>query len=294
MTLLDGKHIAATIREELKQQISDLLAKGQRAPKLGVVIVGHNPASETYVSNKIKACAQVGIEAEKIAFEDTITEEELLAVVDKLNHSTDLDGFIVQLPLPAHISESAITSAIDYRKDVDGLTPENVGRAAKGLPCIVSATPRGIRELLARYDIPTEGKHIVVIGRSNIVGKPMATLLMQKHERGNATVTLCHSHTTNLKQICLTADIIIVAVGHPGLLTEEMVPQGATVIDVGITRVEDPADPKGYRIAGDVDFEKVAPKCAYITPVPGGVGPMTIVSLLQNTVQAYNSTRSTR
>lgn len=294
MTLLDGKHIAATIREELKQQISDLLAKGQRAPKLGIVIVGHNPASETYVSNKIKACAQVGIEAEKIAFEDTITEEELLAVVDELNHSTDLDGFIVQLPLPSHISESAITSAIDYRKDVDGLTPENVGRAAKGLPCIVSATPRGIRELLARYDIPTEGKHIVVIGRSNIVGKPMATLLMQKHERGNATVTLCHSHTTNLKQICLTADIIIVAVGHPGLLTEEMVPQGATVIDVGITRVEDPADLKGYRIAGDVDFEKVAPKCAYITPVPGGVGPMTIVSLLQNTVQAYNSTRSTR
>lgn len=291
MTLLDGKHIAATIREELKQQISDLLAKGQRAPKLGIVIVGHNPASETYVSNKIKACAQVGIEAEKIAFEDTITEEELLAVVDKLNRSTDLDGFIVQLPLPAHISESAITSAIDYRKDVDGLTPENVGRAAKGLPCIVSATPRGIRELLARYDIPTEGKHIVVIGRSNIVGKPMATLLMQKHERGNATVTLCHSHTTNLKQICLTADIIIVAVGHPGLLTEEMVPQGATVIDVGITRVEDPADPKGYRIAGDVDFEKVAPKCAYITPVPGGVGPMTIVSLLQNTLQAYGYTR---
>lgn len=291
MTLLDGKHIAATIREELKQQISDLLAKGQRAPKLGVVIVGHNPASETYVSNKIKACAQVGIEAEKIAFEDTITEEELLAVVDKLNHSTDLDGFIVQLPLPPHISESAITSAIDYHKDVDGLTPENVGRAAKGLPCIVSATPRGIRELLARYDIPTEGKHIVVIGRSNIVGKPMATLLMQKHECGNATVTLCHSHTTNLKQICLTADIIIVAVGHPGLLTEEMVPQGATVIDVGITRVEDPADPKGYRIAGDVDFEKVAPKCAYITPVPGGVGPMTIVSLLQNTLQAYGYTR---
>lgn len=290
MTLLDGKHIAAIIREELKQQISDLLAKGQRAPKLGIVIVGHNPASETYVSNKIKACAQVGIEAEKIAFEDTITEEELLAVVDKLNRSTDLDGFIVQLPLPPHISESTITSAIDYRKDVDGLTPENVGRAAKGLPCIVSATPRGIRELLARYDIPTEGKHIVVIGRSNIVGKPMATLLMQKHERGNATVTLCHSHTTNLKQICLTADIIIVAVGHPGLLTEEMVPQGATVIDVGITRVDDPADPKGYRIAGDVDFEKVAPKCAYITPVPGGVGPMTIVSLLQNTLQAYGYT----
>lgn len=287
MTLLDGKQIAATIREELTQQINDLVAKGQRAPKLGIVIVGHNPASETYVSNKMKACAEVGIEVEKIALEDTITETELLAVVDKLNQSADLDGFIVQLPLPAHISESAITAAIDYRKDVDGLTPENVGRAAKGLPCIVSATPRGIRELLSRYHIKTDGKHIVVIGRSNIVGKPMASLLMQKQEQGNATVTLCHSHTKNLKTICLTADIIIVAVGHPGLLTADMVAEGTTVIDVGITRVDDPTSPKGYRLAGDVDFASVAPKCAYITPVPGGVGPMTIVSLLQNTLQAY-------
>lgn len=287
MTLLDGKQIAATIREELTQQISDLVAKGGRAPKLGIVIVGHNPASETYVSNKMKACAEVGIEVEKIALEDTITETELLAVVDRLNQSADLDGFIVQLPLPAHISESAITAAIDYRKDVDGLTPENVGRAAKGLPCIVSATPRGIRELLSRYHIKTDGKHIVVIGRSNIVGKPMASLLMQKQEQGNATVTLCHSHTKNLKTICLTADIIIVAVGHPGLLTADMVAEGTTVIDVGITRVDDPTNPKGYRLAGDVDFASVAPKCAYITPVPGGVGPMTIVSLLQNTIQAY-------
>lgn len=287
MTLLDGKQIAATIREELTQQISDLVAKGKRAPKLGIVIVGHNPASETYVSNKMKACAEVGIEVEKIALEDTITETELLAVVDRLNQSADLDGFIVQLPLPAHISESAITAAIDYRKDVDGLTPENVGRAAKGLPCIVSATPRGIRELLSRYHIKTDGKHIVVIGRSNIVGKPMASLLMQKQEQGNATVTLCHSHTKNLKTICLTADIIIVAVGHPGLLTADMVAEGTTVIDVGITRVDDPTNPKGYRLAGDVDFASVAPKCAYITPVPGGVGPMTIVSLLQNTIQAY-------
>lgn len=291
MTLLDGKQIAATIREELTQQINDLVAKGQRAPKLGIVIVGHNPASETYVSNKMKACAQVGIEVEKIALEDTITETELLAVVDRLNQSADLDGFIVQLPLPAHISESAITAAIDYRKDVDGLTPENVGRAAKGLPCIVSATPRGIRELLSRYHIKTDGKHIVVIGRSNIVGKPMASLLMQKQEQGNATVTLCHSHTKNLKTICLTADIIIVAVGHPGLLTADMVAEGTTVIDVGITRVDDPTNPKGYRLAGDVDFASVAPKCAYITPVPGGVGPMTIVSLLQNTLQAYGYTR---
>lgn len=291
MTLLDGKQIAATIREELTQQINDLVAKGKRAPKLGIVIVGHNPASETYVSNKMKACAQVGIEVEKIALEDTITETELLAVVDRLNQSADLDGFIVQLPLPAHISESAITAAIDYRKDVDGLTPENVGRAAKGLPCIVSATPRGIRELLSRYHIKTDGKHIVVIGRSNIVGKPMASLLMQKQEQGNATVTLCHSHTKNLKTICLTADIIIVAVGHPGLLTADMVAEGTTVIDVGITRVDDPTNPKGYRLAGDVDFASVAPKCAYITPVPGGVGPMTIVSLLQNTLQAYGYTR---
>ena len=291
MTLLDGKQIAATIREELTQQINDLVAKGGRAPKLGIVIVGHNPASETYVSNKMKACAEVGIEVEKIALEDTITETELLAVVDKLNQSADLDGFIVQLPLPAHISESAITAAIDYRKDVDGLTPENVGRAAKGLPCIVSATPRGIRELLSRYHIKTDGKHIVVIGRSNIVGKPMASLLMQKQEQGNATVTLCHSHTKNLKTICLTADIIIVAVGHPGLLTADMVAEGTTVIDVGITRVDDPTNPKGYRLAGDVDFASVAPKCAYITPVPGGVGPMTIVSLLQNTIQAYGYTR---
>lgn len=287
MTLLDGKQIAATIREELTQLISDLVAKGGRAPKLGIVIVGHNPASETYVSNKMKACAEVGIEVEKIALEDTITEAELLAVVDRLNHASDLDGFIVQLPLPAHISESAITAAIDYRKDVDGLTPENVGRAAKGLPCIVSATPRGIRELLSRYHIKTDGKHVVVIGRSNIVGKPMASLLMQKQEQGNATVTLCHSHTKNLKTICLTADIIIVAVGHPGLLTADMVAEGTTVIDVGITRVDDPTNPKGYRLAGDVDFASVAPKCAYITPVPGGVGPMTIVSLLQNTIQAY-------
>jgi len=291
MTILNGKQIATDIRQELKEEIAALLNQGKRAPKLGIVIVGHNPASETYVSNKMKACAEVGIQAEKIAFEDTISEAELLREVKKLNEDATIDGFIVQLPLPKHIDEQRITSAIDYRKDVDGLTPENVGRAAKGLPCIVSATPRGIRTLLSRYDIPTDGKHVVVIGRSNIVGKPMATLLMQKHERGNATVTLCHSHTAHLKEICLSADIIIVAAGKPGLLTEDMVSEGATVVDVGITRVEDPQSPKGYRLSGDVDFEKVAPKCAYITPVPGGVGPMTIVSLLQNTLQAYGYTK---
>ena len=297
MTILDGKHIASLIREELRVEVASIVASGRRAPKLGIVIVGHNPASETYVANKLKACAEVGINAEKIAFEDSISEAQLLQHIATLNADTAIDGFIVQLPLPAHINEQAILSAIDYRKDVDGLTPENIGRTVQGLPSIVSATPRGISELLSRYGISTEGKHVVVIGRSNIVGKPMAMLLMQRPYLslpnlsaatiGNATVTICHSKTRDLKSICLTADIIIVAAGCPGLLTADMVREGATVIDVGITRVEDPNSPKGYYLSGDVDFASVAPKTAFITPVPGGVGPMTIVSLLQNTLQAY-------
>ena len=297
MTILDGKYIASQIRNELREQVAAIVASGRRAPKLAVVIVGHNHASETYVANKLKACADVGFEAEKIAFEDTITEADLLREVAKLNADNSIDGYIVQLPLPPHINEQTILSAIDYRKDVDGLTPENIGRTILGLPSIVSATPRGISELLARYHIPTEGKHVVVIGRSNIVGKPMAMLLMQRPYLslpklsaatvGNATVTICHSKTTDLKTICLTADIIIVAAGSPGLVTADMVREGATIVDVGITRVNDPVSPKGYRLVGDVDFDAVAPKCAYITPVPGGVGPMTIVSLLQNTLQAY-------
>lgn len=297
MTLLDGKFIASQIRNELREQVAAIVASGRRAPKLGIVIVGHNPASETYVANKLKACADVGIDAEKIAFEDTITEADLLREVAKLNADNSIDGYIVQLPLPAHINEQTILSAIDYRKDVDGLTPENVGRTVQGLPSIVSATPRGISELLSRYHISTEGKHVVVIGRSNIVGKPMAMLLMQRPYLslpklsaaavGNATVTICHSKTKDLKSICLTADIIIVAAGCPGLLTADMVREGVTVIDVGITRLDDANAPKGYRLVGDVDFASVAPKCAFITPVPGGVGPMTIVSLLQNTLQAY-------
>ena len=297
MTLLDGKYIASLIRGELRNEVASIVASGRRAPKLAVVIVGHNPASETYVANKLKACADVGFEAEKIALEETVTEAQLLDEVAKLNADNSIDGYIVQLPLPPHINEQTILSAIDYRKDVDGLTPENIGRTILGLPSIVSATPRGISELLARYHIPTEGKHVVVIGRSNIVGKPMAMLLMQRPYLslpklsaatvGNATVTICHSKTTDLKTICLTADIIIVAAGSPGLVTADMVREGATIVDVGITRVNDPASPKGYRLVGDVDFDAVAPKCAYITPVPGGVGPMTIVSLLQNTLQAY-------
>ena len=295
--ILDGKQIAQTIRAELREEVQALKAQGLRVPKLAVVIVGHNPASETYVANKIKACAEVGIEAERVALEADITEQELLAQVNRLNQDASVDGFIVQLPLPDHITETTILSAIDYRKDVDGLTPENVGRTVQGLPSLVSATPRGIRELLARYNIQTEGKHVVVIGRSNIVGKPIAMLLMQRPylslpgmsaaSLGDATVTVCHSKTRDLKSICLTADIIIVAAGSPKLLKADMVQEGTVVIDVGINRIDDPAAPRGYRLVGDVDFENVAPKAAYITPVPGAVGPMTIVSLLQNTLQAY-------
>ncbi len=290
MILLDGKKVAAEKRAELRETIAQLQAAGKRAPKLAIVIVGHNPASETYVANKIKACGEVGIEAEKIAFEADITEQQLLVEVSRLNHDATIDGFIVQLPLPEQISETTIMSAIDRRKDVDGLTPENVGRTVQGLPSIISATPRGIRELLAYYQIPTEGRHVVVIGRSNIVGKPIAMLLMQRPylslpsmsaaSLGDATVTICHSKTRDLKSICLTADIIIVAAGCPKLLTADMVKEGVTIIDVGINRVDG-------KLVGDVDFENVAPKAAYITPVPGGVGPMTIVSLLQNTLQAY-------
>ena len=289
--ILDGKKIAAEIRGELRTEIDAIKASGQRVPKLAIVIVGHNPASETYVNNKLKACAEVGIDAVKIAYEAEITEQTLLSEVHRLNNDETIDGFIVQLPLPDHINETRILSAIDYRKDVDGLTPENVGRTVQGLPSIISATPRGIRELLARYQIQTEGRHVVVIGRSNIVGKPIAMLLMQRPylslpgmsaaSLGNATVTICHSKTRDLGAVCRTADIIIVAAGSPGLLTADMVKEGVVVIDVGINRVD------GH-LVGDVDFDNVAPKAAYITPVPGGVGPMTIVSLLQNTLQAYN------
>lgn len=296
--ILDGKKIAADIRAEIREQVAAWVKEGKRVPKLAVVIVGNNPASETYVANKMKACAEVGMEAVKIAYPTEISEQTLLNEISRLNNDATIDGFIVQLPLPDHINESTILSAIDYRKDVDGLTPANVGRTVQGLPSIVSATPRGIRELLARYAIPTAGKHVVVIGRSNIVGKPVALLLMQRPyltlpgmsaaSLGDATVTVCHSKTQDLAAICRTADIIIVAAGSPKLLTADMVKEGATVIDVGINRIDDPSSPRGYRLVGDVDFDSVAPKVAYITPVPGGVGPMTIVSLLQNTLQAYN------
>lgn len=284
--ILDGRHIASVIREELSQEIGRIVADGRRAPSLAVVIVGHNPASETYVRNKIRACEEVGIQAQKIAFDEDVTEDVLLQQIDILNQDPSIDGFLVQLPLPEHISEQKIAERIDYRKDVDGLCPENVGRTMLGMPSIMSATPKGIRELLRRYDIPTEGKRVVVIGRSNIVGKPMAMLLIQKNLLGNATVTLCHTKTPNLKEVCLESDIIIVAVGQPCTLTEDMVRTGCVVVDVGINRVNDQSD-KGYRLCGDADFEKLKDKCSYISPVPGGVGPMTIASLLQNTLQAY-------
>lgn len=295
--ILDGKQIAQTIRGEIREQIDALKAAGKRVPKLAIVLVGHNPASETYVTNKMKACEEVGIEAQKITYTEDITEQTLLTEIHRLNGDDSIDGFIVQLPLPNHIKETTILAAIDYRKDVDGLTPTNVGRTVQGLPSIVSATPRGIRELLSRYQIATEGKHVVVIGRSNIVGKPIAMLLMQRPylslpgmsaaSLGDATVTICHSKTRDLAAICRTADIIIVAAGSPKLLTAEMVKPGATIIDVGINRIDDFTSPRGYRLVGDVDFDNVAPIAGAITPVPGGVGPMTIVSLLQNTLQTY-------
>lgn len=253
---------------------------------MAAILVGHDGGSETYVAHKVKACEQCGFKSTLIRHEDDITEEELLKEVERLNDDADIDGFIVQLPLPKHISEQRIIEAIDYRKDVDGFHPINVGRMSIGLPCFVSATPAGIMELLKRYDIDTKGKHCVVLGRSNIVGKPVATLMMQKSNPGNATVTVCHSASKNLKEMCRQADIIIAALGQPDFVTADMVKEGAVIVDVGTTRVPDASKKSGFRLNGDVLFEEVAPKCSYITPVPGGVGPMTIVSLMRNTLLA--------
>ena len=286
MNIIDGKLISQQIKAEIAEEVKAMLAAGKRAPHLAVIIVGHDGGSETYVASKVKSCEEVGFKSTKIAFEDTITEAELLAEIEKLNTNQELDGFIVQLPLPNHISEQKVIEAIDYRKDVDGFHPINVGRMSIGLPCYVSATPSGIMELLKRYEIPTSGKHCVVIGRSNIVGKPVASLMMQKSNPGDATVTVCHSRTKNLKEITLQADIIIAALGSPEFLTADMVKEGAVIIDVGTTRVPSTETKSGFRLKGDVKFDEVAPKCSYITPVPGGVGPMTIVSLLKNTLLA--------
>lgn len=285
MQLIDGKATAATIKQEIKAEVEQIIAAGGRRPHLAAVLVGHDGGSETYVRNKVKACQECGFESTLIRYEADVTEEQLLAEISRLNRNNLIDGFIVQLPLPAHISEQKVIEAIDYRKDVDGFHPVNVGRMAIGLPCYISATPRGIFELLRRYQIPTSGKKCVILGRSNIVGKPMAQLMMQKH-LGDATVTVCHSHSATLKEECRQADILIAAIGSPGFVTADMVREGATVIDVGTTRVPDATRKSGFRLCGDVRFEEVAPKCAYITPVPGGVGPMTICMLMLNTLAA--------
>ena len=263
-----------------------MVAEGKKKPHLAAILVGHDGGSETYVAHKVKACEQCGFNSTVIRYEDTVTEAELLEAIAKLNADDDVDGFIVQLPLPKHIDEQKIIEAIDFKKDVDGFHPINVGRMSIGLPCFLSATPQGIMELLARYNINTKGANCVVLGRSNIVGKPVASLMMQKAVPGDATVTVCHSRTKNIKDFCLNADIIIAALGSPGFLSEDMVKEGAVVIDVGTTRVPSTETKSGFRLKGDVDFEKVASKCSYITPVPGGVGPMTIVSLMKNTLLA--------
>jgi methylenetetrahydrofolate dehydrogenase (NADP+)/methenyltetrahydrofolate cyclohydrolase len=286
MQLIDGKATSEEIKKEIAKEVEEIKAAGGRAPHLAAILVGHDGGSETYVANKVKSCEQVGFQSTLIRFEDNVTEEELLRNVDKLNKDPEIDGFIVQLPLPKHISEDKVTEAIDYRKDVDGFHPVNVGRMSLGMPCFLSATPSGILELLKRYEIETKGKHCVILGRSNIVGKPAAILMMQKNYPGDATVTVCHSRTPNIKDICLQADIIIAAMGVPEFLKGDMVKQGAVVIDVGTTRVPSTKTKSGFKLSGDVAFDEVAPKCSYITPVPGGVGPMTIVSLLKNTLLA--------
>ena len=284
-TLIDGKATATAIKQQIAEEEKEMVANGAKRPCLAAVLVGHDGGSETYVKNKVIACEQCGFESRLIRYEDDVTEEELLACVAKLNNDPQIDGFIVQLPLPKHIDEQKIIMAIDYRKDVDGFHPINVGRMAIGLPCFVSATPLGIMTLLQHYHIETSGKKCVVLGRSNIVGKPMAQLMMQK-PYGDATVTVCHSHTKDIKAECREADIIIAAIGRPDFVTADMVKEGAVIIDVGTTRVPDATKKKGFRLNGDVKFDEVAPKCSFITPVPGGVGPMTICSLMKNTLAA--------
>ena len=283
--LIDGKATATAIKKEIAEEVRKIVEAGGKRPHLAAVLVGHDGGSETYVKNKVLACEACGFKSSLIRFESDVTEEELLACVDKLNKDDDVDGFIMQLPLPKHIDEQKIIMAVDYRKDVDGFHPINVGRMSIGLPCFISATPLGMLTLLQHYNIPTSGKKCVILGRSNIVGKPMAQLMMQK-QFGDATVTVCHSHSKTLKEECLAADIIIAAIGKPEFVTADMVKEGAVILDVGTTRVPDSSRPSGFKLTGDVKFDEVPPKCSYITPVPGGVGPMTICSLMKNTLAA--------
>ena len=289
MKLLDGRATSASIKEEIAQEVEAFIAKGGRKPHLAAILVGENGASVTYVNAKVKACEKVGFESTLVQLPDTISEEALLAEIEKLNNDATLDGFIVQLPLPEHIDESKVTMAISPEKDVDGFHPENIGLMALNLPTFLPATPYGIVQMLERYEVETSGKHCVVVGRSHIVGSPMSILMGRNAYPGNCTVTLTHSRTTNVMELCRTADILVVALGKPEFVTADYVKEGAVVVDVGITRVKDDSKKSGFRLLGDVKFDEVAPKCSFITPVPGGVGPMTIVSLLRNTFQAAKS-----
>ncbi len=286
MELIDGKKVAVEIKQEIAAEVEQMVAAGQKRPHLVAVLVGHDGGSETYVAHKVKACGECGFKSTLVRYEDDVTEQELLDKIDELNKDADVDGFIVQLPLPKHIDEQKVIEAIDYRKDVDGFHPINVGRLSIGLPTFRSATPAGILTLIERYGIETSGKHCVVLGRSNIVGKPVASMLMQKAKPGNCTVTVCHSRTPNIPEITRQADIIVAALGAPGFLKEDMVKDGVVVIDVGTTRLPSDKTKSGWKLYGDVDFEHVAPHCSYITPVPGGVGPMTICMLMKNTLLA--------
>ena len=288
MELIDGKKISAQIKEEIAEEVKQRIAQGNKRPHLAAIIVGEDPASQTYVASKVKSCRQVGFDSTEISLPESTSEEELLKKVEEVNRNSDIDGFIVQLPLPKHIDENKVIEAVSPEKDVDGFHPINVGKMTLGLDTFVSATPAGIIELLDRYGINTQGKHCVVIGRSNIVGTPVSILMSRKGKPGDCTVTLTHSRTQNIGELAASADILIVALGKPHFVTAEMIKEGAVVIDVGIHRVPSDKTKSGFRLIGDVDFDQVKDKCSYITPVPGGVGPMTIVSLLNNTLKASN------
>lgn len=289
MILIDGKKTSKEIKEEIKEEVEKIKSSGKRAPHLAAILVGEDPASETYVNGKVKSCSEIGFDSTLIRYSSSVSELELLNKIYELNNNSTIDGFIVQLPLPKHIDENKVVEAVNPSKDVDGFHPVNIGKMALGLPTFISATPNGIVELLRRYKIETASKHCVVLGRSNIVGSPMSILMYQKTNPGNCTVTVCHSRTKNLKDYTLKADILIVAIGQRQFVTEDMVREGTVIIDVGMHRVPDDTKKSGYRLEGDVKFDEVAPKCSYITPVPGGVGPMTIASLLNNTLKAYKS-----
>jgi methylenetetrahydrofolate dehydrogenase (NADP+) / methenyltetrahydrofolate cyclohydrolase len=286
MQILDGKLVSAAIKTQLADKVTELKALGKKVPHLAAILVGNNPASETYVASKVKSCAEIGFDSTLLRFDAQISEKNLLDNITSLNENADIDGILVQLPLPKHINEEIIINAIDPSKDVDGFHPVNVGKMVSGLPTFIPATPYGIMLMLEHYEIPTKGKHAVVIGRSHIVGTPMSVLLSRNSYPGNCTVTLCHSHTPNLKELCLQADIVIAAIGRPNFVTADMIKDGAVIVDVGINRIEDASKKSGFRLVGDVDFNACAEKASFITPVPGGVGPMTIAALLKNTYHA--------